>query len=569
MTILVMLCILFFGAVAYRALPVSDLPSVDFPTIQVSVSYPGANPDTMANAIATPLEQQLMTVQGLQSIFSSSTTGSTNLVLQFALNRNIDDATTDVQAALQRAQPNLPSDLPNNPIYEKINPALTPTLYLSLTSDAMTMHDLYDYANTFIGQRLAMVSGVSQVQTYGSPYAVRVQVDPEKLAAKQIGIDQVTTTLQQANVNLPLGTLYGPRDDFTVDVDGQIFKAKGYAELVLKNDKGDLLKIKDVATVIDSVQNDKFHSRLITKTSDQPSILLGILKQAGANSIEVIEGVDAMLNELKSQLPSSLEIIRIYDQSHQIIESVNDVKFTLVIAFLLVIFIVYLSLGHIRNTLIPSLAIPLSVLGTFCVMYLLGYSVDIFSLLAITLSIGFLIDDAIVVLENNVRHTQMGQSPLDASLAGTKEISTTILTMTLCLAAAFIPMLFMGGVIGRIFREFAVTIVTAVLISGFVSLSLTPMLTSRFLKARDAHKHSRVEAFADRLNEWMKSIYQPMLHWVMAHRLITLGVGMACILGSWLLFQVLPKDFLPPEDIGFIQVYTLARDGTSPFLMKD
>lgn len=568
MTILVMLSILFFGLVAYQALPVSDLPSVDFPTIQVSVNYPGANPDTMANAIATPLEQQLMTIQGLQSIFSSSTTGSTSIVLQFALERNIDDATTDVQAALQRAQPNLPSNLPNNPIYEKVNPALTPALYLSLTSDAMTMYDLYDYANTFIGQRLAMVAGVSQVETYGSPYAVRVQVDPEKLAAKNIGIDQVTRVLQQANVNLPLGTLYGPRDDFTIDVDGQIFRAAGYAELILKNEQGELLKIKDVATVLDSVQNDKFHNRFITQNSDQPSILLGILKQSGANSVEVIQGINAMLEELKSQLPSSLQITRVYDQSHQIIESVNDVKLTLIVAFFLVILIVYLSLGHARNTLIPALAIPLSIMGTFSVMYLLGYSVDIFSLLAITLSIGFLIDDAIVVLENNVRHVGLGESPLDASLQGSKEISTTIFTMTLCLAAAFIPMLFMGGVVGRIFREFAVTIVSAVLISGFVSLSLTPMLTSKFLKPQEGAKKSRMEELSDRLNEKMKKVYEPLLRWALSHRFLVLGGGLASIVGSFLLFKVLPKDFLPPEDVGFVEIYTLARDGTSPFLMR-
>ena len=569
MTFLVMLSILFFGFVAYRSLPVSDLPSIDFPTIQISVDYPGANPDTMANAIATPLEQQLMTIQGLQSIFSSSTSGSTTIVLQFALERNIDNATTDVQAAIQRAQPNLPKNLPNNPIYEKINPALTPVLYLALTSDAMSMYELYDYANTFIGQRLAMVGGVSDVQTYGSPYAVRVQVDPEKLAAKNIGIDQVTQTLQQANVNLPLGTLYGPRDDFTIGVDGQIFNAAGYAELILKNEQGDLLKIKDVANALDSVQNDKFHSRLITKKSNDPTILLGILKQSGANSVAVIRGIDAMLHTLKNQLPSSLQITRVYDQSQQIIESVNDVKFTLLIAFLLVILIVYIFLGHVRNTLIPSVAIPLSILGTFSIMYLLGYSIDIFSLLAITLSVGFLVDDAIVVLENNVRHIHMGQTPLDASLQGAKEISITIFTMTLCLAAAFIPMLFMGGVVGRIFREFAVTIVSAVLISGFVSLSLTPMLTSRFLKSLDTQKKSRIEIFSETLNERMKNLYKPVLLWAMNHRLIILCGGVVSILGSFILFHALPKDFLPPEDVGFVDTYTLARDGTSPFLMKE
>lgn len=569
MTVLVMVSILFFGFVAYRGLPVSDLPDVDFPTIEVSVNYPGANPDTMANSIATPLEQQFMTIEGLQSLFSTSNTGTANIVLQFSLDRNIDNASTDVQAAITRAQPNLPSDLPNNPLYEKVNPAMTPVLYLAFSSDTMPLYDLYDYANTYIGQRLSMVQGVSQVLTYGSPYAVRVQVDPEKLAAKNIGIDQVTQVLQNANVNMPLGTLYGPRDDFTVGVDGQIFRAAGYSELVIKNKNGELLKVKDIGRALDSTQNDKFSHHYITKHKDQQCIVLAILKQTGENSIRVVQGINQTLEQLKPQLPASLEIKRIYDQSDSIIEAVNDVKFTLIVAFVLVVLIIYVSLGHVRNTIIPSLALPISVLGTFSIMYLLGFSVDIFSMLALTLSIGFLVDDAIVVLENNVRHVQMGEMPFDASIRGSREISTTILSMTLCLAAAFIPMLFMGGVIGRIFREFAITIVVAVLISGFVSLSLTPMLSSRFVKQRSEHKKGRMERFADELNERMKRVYEPLLHWAMKHRLYMLAIGFSSIVASLLLFVVLPKDFLPPEDIGFIQGYTLARDGTSPFLMSE
>jgi HAE1 family hydrophobic/amphiphilic exporter-1 len=569
MTILVMFSILFFGFATYRSLPVSDLPSVDFPTIQISVNYPGANPATMANAIATPLEQQFMTIEGLQSLFSTSNTGSTSIVLQFDLNRNIDDASTDVQAAITRATPNLPRDLPNNPLYEKVNPAMTPILYLAFSSDGMPIYDLYDYANTYIGQRLSMVEGVSQVETYGSPYAVRVQVDPEKLAAKGIGIDEVTRVLRQANVNLPLGTLYGPRDNFTIDVDGQIFRAPAYNELILKNENGNLVKIKDIGQAIDSVQNDKYFHRFVSQEGDEECIVLAILKQSGANTIRVVQDINATLENLKPQLPGSLNIKRVYDQSESILESVADVKLTLVVAFFLVIFIIYIFFGQARDTIIPSLALPISIFGTFSVIYLFGFSVDIFSMLALTLSIGFLVDDAIVVLENNIRHVQLGEDPMQAALDGAKEISTTVLTMTLCLAASFIPMLFMNGVIGRLFREFAITLVVAVLISGFVSLSLTPMLASRFVKAREGEKKTRMERFADKINERMKQRYAPILHWALNHRLIMLGLGSFCIAASLLLFSILPKDFLPPDDVGFIDSYTLARDGTSPYLMQE
>lgn len=568
MTILVMTAILFFGAISYQALPVSDLPDTDFPTIQVSVSYPGASPDTMANSIATPLEQQFMIIDGIVNIFSTSNSGDTSIILQFTLDRDIDGASTDVQAAISRAQPNLPSDLPNNPTYEKVNPAATPILYLSFTSPAMTLYDLYDYANTFIGQRISMVEGVSQVITYGSPYAVRVQVDPEKLAAKNIGIDQVTKVLQDGNVDLPLGTLYGPRDDATVDVDGQIFKAPGYGELILKNENGELVKVKDIGRALDSVQDDKFFQRYVTKERNDPSIVLAIQRQPGENTVRVAEKVEETLKMLAPQLPASLKIDRIYNQADSILESVADVKLTLIVGFVLVVLIIYLSLGHALNTLIPSLALPISILGTFGVMYLCHFSVDILSMLALTLSIGFLIDDAIVVLENNVRHMQLGLKPMEASLVGSKEISTTVFTMTICLAAAFIPMLFMGGVIGKLFREFAVTIVMAVLISGFVSLTLTPMLCSRLIQPYGEEKKTKLERLSDSVNEWMKRRYEPCLHWAMKHRLVMLGVGLMSIGASLYLFKTLPKDFLPPEDIGFIQGYSLARDGTSPFLMK-
>ncbi|OGN56006.1 MAG: hypothetical protein A3D96_03400 [Chlamydiae bacterium RIFCSPHIGHO2_12_FULL_44_59] len=567
MTLLVLLAIFVFGILSYGKLPVSDLPNVDMPTIEVSVSYPGASPDTMANAVTTPLEQQFMTIEGIQTIFSSSATGSSTIILTFALNRDINDASTDVQAAISQAQPNLPSNLPNQPTYQKVNPAATPILYFVVRSPNMQLNQLYDYANTFIGDRLSMIDGVSQVITYGSPYAVRIQVDPEKLAGMNLGLDQVTRSIQLTNVDLPLGTLYGQREDFTIDADGQILRAPGYGELVIKNQNGDLVKINDIGRALDSVQDDKFFMNYVTREGFEKCIILAIQRLPGKNTVQIIHNIQAELLKLLPQLPGSLKIETIYDQSESIMEGVHDVKMTLIIAFILVIAVIFLLLGKALNTIIPAVSLPLSVFGTFAIMYLLGFSIDILSLLALTLSIGFLVDDAIVVLENNVRHAQAGESSMDAALNGSKEISTTVVGMTLCLTAAFIPLLFMGGVMGTLFREFAVTIIVAVLFSGFIALTLIPMLSSRFIKPYAKEKRPRMEEFADKLNEAMKKVYTPCLHWAMRHRIIMLGVGMFSMVGSFALFKTISLDFLPPDDTGFVQGFTLARDGTSPYLM--
>lgn len=569
MTILVMASILFFGIMAYQIMPVSDLPNVDMPTIQVSVNYPGASPDVMANAVTTPLEQQFMTIEGIQSIFSTSNTGSSTIVLQFLLDRNIDAASTDVQAAISRAQPNLPSNLPNQPTYQKVNPAATPILYYVIRSPNMTLSDLYDYGNTFIGDRISMIEGVAQVTTYGSAYAVRVQIDPEMLAAKNLGLDQVTESIRLTNVNLPTGTLYGEREDFILDVDGQISRAPGYGELIIKNQNGDLVKVNHIGRALDSVENDKFFQRYVTHEGAEECIILAIQRLPGMNTARIIKNIKEQLLQLKPQLPSSLTIEAIYDQSLSIIEGVNDVKMTLIIAFFLVVTVIFLLLGKALNTIIPTISLPLSIFGTFAIMYLLGFSIDILSLLALTLSIGFLVDDAIVVLENNVRHVQMGEAPMDASLKGSKEISVTVLSMTLCLTAAFIPLLFMGGVVGRLFREFSITIVVAVLFSGFISLTLVPMLSSRFVRPYTQEKKPKMEQISDKINEWMQKIYKPCLLFAMNHRPLMLGVGLASICLSFLLFKGVAKDFLPPDDIGFLEGYTLARDGTSPFLMDN
>lgn len=569
MTTLLMVSILFFGFISYQALPVSDLPNIDIPTILVSVNYPGTNPETMANAIATPLEQQFMSIEGMQNIFSSSNTGYTSIVLQFDLNEDIDRVSTDVQAAISRAQSQLPSNLPNQPTYEKLNPSANPIAYYVLMAPNLTQGELYDYAYTFLGQRISMIQGVAQVITYGSPYAVRIQVDPEKLAAKKIGLNEVTHLVQSGNVELPLGTLFGSRDDYTLESDGQLLNAASYAELIIKNREGSLVKIKDIGRSLDSVDNDKFFMKYVTQNQNDPCIILAVQRLPGENTVRILTKVEKLIGELKPQLPQSLNITTIYNQSESIIESVNEVKLTFILAFLLVVLIIYLSLGKSLNTLIPAIALPVSVFGSFSIIYLLGFSIDILSMLALILSIGFLIDDAIVVLENNVRHVQLGETPFDASIKGSHEISTTIVGMTLCLIATFIPVLFMGGVVGKLFKEFAVTIVVTVFISGFISLSLTPLLCSRFIKPYEKEKRSKMEKISDAANEWLKEIYKPILIWSLNHRLFMLFLGTCSIIFSLILYKNIDQDFIPIDDTGYIQGYSQAREGTSPFLMEE
>jgi hydrophobic/amphiphilic exporter-1 (mainly G- bacteria), HAE1 family len=568
MTTLIMVAIMTFGIVSYRALPVSDLPDVDFPTIQVKVDYPGANPDTMANTCAVPLEREFMTIDGLQSINSTSSTGSTTLVLQFYLNKPIESASVDVEAAINRAQPNLPNDLPSNPTYRKVNPSDTPILYMAIRSPSMSLSDLYDYGNTYIGQRLSMIEGISQVLTYGAPYAARIQVDPEMLAAMNVGFDEIQKAIVAGNVDLPLGTLFGPKGEFTIDANGQLMKAQGYQDLAIKTKDGSLVKIMQVGRALNSLKKDKLYMHYTTRTTDEPAIILAIQKQPGANTVRVIENIHELLPSIQKQLPPSLQYNTIFDKAQTIEEGVNDVKLTLIIAFILVVLIIYLTLGKLVNTIIPSLVLPMSIFGTFIVMLFFNYSIDILSLMALTLSIGFLVDDAIVVLENNVRHVQMGEKPFEGTLQGTKEICFTVISTTICLVSAFIPMLFLGGIVGMLFREFAVTIVVAVFISSFISLSLTALLCSRFIPpyVKDAKK-TVAEKLADSINSFFLNGYKKFLKITLNHRIITVLVGIGCVVGSVFLYMTLPKDFLPDDDAGFIQGFTEAKDGTSPFYM--
>ena len=565
MTTLVMVAILFFGIFAYKKLPVSDLPDVEFPAITVSTTYPGASPDTIANNVATPLEQAFLTIGGLKNIISTSSLGSSSIVLQFNIDRSIDAAAQDVQAAINQATPHLPKDLPFAPTYQKVNPSQSPIIWFALSSETMPSYDLYDYAYSFVGERISTINGVAQVVVFGSPFAVRVQVDPLKLAAKGIGFGDVARSLTSQNVNIPTGTLYGKHTEFIINVDGQLSHAEPYNQIIIKNDNGSIVRMQDIGKALDSLTDDKQYLRFISSEKDVNTVVFGVKTQPGANSMTVISDINTILPHLESALPRSINLHRVFDKSLFIEESVLDVEMTLLIAFLLVIFVIFFYLGKVKNTIIPTLALPISVIGTFIVMFIVGYTIDILSLLAITLCIGFLVDDAIVVLENIARHAEMGKTPLKAALDGSKEISFTILSMTLSLGSVFIPLLFMGGIIGRIFHEFAVVIFTAVLISGFVSLSLTPMLSSRFIDPATLERKTWIEKIADTFNKSLLSLYEKGLRKVFLHPRLTLCLGILSVLLSVFLFKKLPTDFLPQEDLGAFQIFAQSIDGTSTF----
>src|SRR5689334_12528230 len=488
MTSLVMIAILLFGILGHRELAVSDLPNVDFPTIQVTAGLPGASPETMASSVATPLEKQFTTIAGLDSMTSTSALGSTQITLQFDLSRNIDSAALDVQSAITSAANQLPPDMPSPPTFKKVNPADSPVLFLALTSTTLPLSMVDEYAETLLGQQISMVPGVAQVGVFGSmKYAVRVQVDPGQLAARRIGIDEVLRSIQSANVNMPMGTLDGAHSAFNIQSNGQLTDAALFRPLIVAYRNGAPVRLHEVATIADSVQDN----RLAGWINGDPGIILSIQRQPGTNTIEVVDGVLKLLPRFRSIMPPAMLLTIEYDRSISIRESVNDVKFTLFLAICLVVLVIFLFLRNLSATIIPSLAVPMSIVGTFAVMYLLGYTIDNLSLLALTLSVGFVVDDAIVMLENIVRHMEQGKSVFEAALKGSKEIGFTILSMTLSLAAVFIPVLFMGGIVGRLFQEFAETITVAILISGFISLSLTPMLCSRFLRPLDQQKCGR------------------------------------------------------------------------------
>ncbi len=555
MTTLVMVGILVFGIVGYRALPVAALPNVDFPTISVSASLPGASPETMASAVATPLEKQFSTIPAVDSMTSSSSLGSTSITLQFSLDRNIDAAAQDVQAAISAALRQLPTQMTTPPTFRKVNPADAPVFYIAFTSKTLRLSALDEFAENTLAQRISTVNGVAQVNVYGSQkYAVRIDLDPDALAGRGLGIDTVAKAVGSGNVNLPTGTLYGPNRVYNVNVDGQLKDAAAFGGMIVSYQNGAPVRLNDIAHVYDGVQNDKGGAFI----NDQRGVVLAIQKQPGTNTIKVVEDIKAMLPAFQRTLPAGAELRVIYDRSQSIRESVADVKFSLLLALGLVVMVIFVFLRNVSATLIPSLALPMSIVGTFAVMYSLGFSIDNLSLMALTLSVGFVVDDAIVMLENISRHMEMGKDRRTATFDGAREIGFTIVSMTLSLAAVFIPVIFMGGIIGRLLSEFAVTIVAAVLVSGFVSLSLTPMLCSRMLKPLHGGTHGRLFQASERAFDATQAFYRRTLEACVRHRLVVLLVFFALVVATGVLAVRVPKGFLPNDDTGQLFVFTQA-----------
>jgi HAE1 family hydrophobic/amphiphilic exporter-1 len=565
MTTLVMAAILLFGVMGYRLLPVSDLPNVDFPTILVSASLPGANPDTMGSAVAMPLEKQFSTIAGLDSMTSTSSQGSTQITLQFSLSRSLDAAAQDVQSMIAKAGRDLPQNMPFPPSYQKVNPADSPILYLSLSSPTLRLSDVDEYAETLIAQRVSMINGVAQVSVFGSQkYAVHVKLDPKALASRQIGMNDVANAIANGNVNQPTGILYGKHQAFAVQASGQLRRAADYAPLIVAYRNGAPVRLQDLGHVVDGVEVDKTASWYFDRQKGlRRAIVLAIQRQPGTNTVEVVDSIKKLLPSFREQMPPAVDLQILYDRSVSIRDSVNDVRSTLLLALCLVILVIFLFLRNISATVIPSMALPMSIVGTFSVMYVLGYSLDNLSLMALTLSVGFVVDDAIVMLENIVRHMEMGERPMEAAFRGAKEIGFTILSMTLSLAAVFIPVLFMSGILGRLLHEFAVTITAAILVSGFVSLSLTPMLCSRFLHSgREVH-HGRLYNASERFFTALLRLYERTLRITLKHRPTTMLVSAAVLVATIYLFLITPKGFLPDEDTGQIFVFTEGAQGIS------
>ncbi len=553
MTTLLMVAFVIFGVIAYRALPVSELPSVDFPTISVSASLPGASPETMAAAVATPLEGQFSTIAGLDSMSSTSAQGTTSITLQFSLDRSIDAAAQDVQSAIAAAQRKLPSSMPAPPSFRKINPADSPIFYMALSSPTLPLPVINEYAETQLAQRISTISGVAQVQVFGSQkYAVRIRSNPDQLAARGMGIDELQQAVTQANVNQPIGLIEGERQTFAIKDNGQLATAAAYRPLIVAWRNGAPIRLEEVATPIDSVEN----KRVAAWNVDKRAIILAIYRQPGANTIETVDSIKRILPSFQAKLPAAINVTTLYDRSITIRESIEDVQITLLLAGFLVILVILLFLRNLSATVIPALALPISIIGTFAVMYVLGYSLDNLSLLALTLSVGFVVDDAIVMLENIVRHIELGETPLQAAIKGSREIGFTIISMTISLVAVFIPVLFMSGIVGRLLHEFAVTICAAILVSGLVSLTLTPMLCSRYLKHSAPRAHGRVFRAFEHFFESLLAAYGKSLSRAMAHPRLVITGFIATVLLSGMFFTLVPKDFIPSGDIGQIAAVT-------------
>src|SRR5579875_210360 len=572
-TSLFMLGIALLGVIAYIALSVSDVPQVDFPTLQVQAALPGASPETMAASVATGLERQFTTVAGLDSMISSSTMGATSITLQFSLDRDIDSAAVDVETAIAAASPLLPPGMPTPPTFRKQNPGDMHIITLALTSPTMRLSDLDDYAENNLVPRISMIPGVALVQIFGAAkYAVRVQVDPNRLAARRIGLNEIESAIQNWNVNIPTGTLDGPRQSYNVLANGQLKRALEYRPMIVAYRNGAPVRLDQVAHVIDSVEDDKQSAFLYGGefgTQATPAIVMGVARQPGGNTIQVIDAIRRMLPSFERQLPASVRLIVRGDRGQVIREAFQDIQFTMAATMSLVVLVIFLFLRNFSATLIPAMALPFSILGTFSVMYLMGFTLNNISMMAVILSVGFVVDDAIVMLENIVRHIENGESPLAAALAGSREIGFTIVSMTVSLAAVFIPILFMAGILGRLFREFAITICAAILISGVVSLTLTPMLCGHLLRETRVRAHGALYRATERIFDGMRDLYGQSLGWVLRHRPVMLAVFLAVGAATVYLYGVVPKGFIPDTDTDQFNVNLLAGQGTSYYKMTE
>ncbi|HAH06152.1 MAG TPA: acriflavine resistance protein B [Elusimicrobia bacterium] len=569
MTVLVMCAVLFFGGVSYKALPISDLPTVDFPVVVVSASLPGASPEIMAATVATPLEKQFSSLQDLEAMSSVNEQGSTSIVLQFALERPSDAAAMDVNTAISAASGFLPTNLPSPPSYKKVNPADMPVLYFALVSQTLPISDVNEYAETTVSQMLSSVNGVGQVRIFGErKYAVRIQVNPDALASRGIGFNEIDDAIKSGNVNLPGGLLDGAEQSYTLEAPGQLMKAADYSNLIVRYQNGYPVRIKDIGRAVDDVQYNKSVAWFGSSGGRTAQcVVVAVTRQPGANAVEVVKGIRRIFPKMREMIPASVEIHEVFDRSKFIEESIQDVQFTLLLTIALVIVVIFLFIREIKPTLIPSVTIPLSIVATFAAMHLLGFSLNNLSLMALVLSVGFVVDDAIVMLENILRHMEQGESVLEASLKGSKEIGFTILSMTLSLVVVFIPLLFMGGLVGRLFREFAFSIAVAILISGFMAITLTPMMCSLMLKkkteeeerAKKPRWHAAIEGFIERMN----GAYARTLRLALQRRGASLYFTLAVLVGSVFLFKALRKGFIPSQDQGYFLGYTQADDKAS------
>lgn len=567
MTAVLTLSVILFGILAYIQLPVNDLPAVDYPVIQVTVGYPGASPDTIANNIATPLERQFMQINGLEVVTSKSTQGVATFTLQFALEKNIDAAATDVQTAISQAAGSLPADLPSPPTYSKSNPNDQPIMYIALTSDSVTSGQLYDYASTQVGQRISILPGVSRVNVFGTKSAIRIKANPSAMWARGITIDDLSAAIKNGTSYTGAGQLDSNSGTAILRPQGQLETADQFSNLIVGGNGNAPVYLRDVATVKDSVQDERINMRFWVRGYEVPSatVIVAVNRRAGANAVEVSKSIRELLPMIGNELPGSIRITPIYDRSLSIVHSVLDVETTLAIAFVLVVIVIFAFLGRATDTLIPTVALPLSLLITFVAMRALGYSLDNLSLMALTLAIGFLVDDAIVFLENTVRRMERGEQPFEAAISSAREISFTIMSMTISLAAVFIPLVFMTGLVGRIFREFAITIVIAIFASGLVSLTLTPLMCARLLKPRGhGVKQTWVERVIGGVEKRVLWVYGGSLWWFLRHRWISPIIWVVCLAGTIVLFILVPKAFLPAGDSSVIFGAFIAREGSSP-----